>query len=180
MAKVITRLRADEAEVEWCKRLARRLKIGKRGIMDGKERDKWVGILGEVKTIEHFLFDDFELEGRWDDFCPYDFEFAGKKWDVKTSFSERETSLHFLARVLALQINYDVDGYVFTHIYPDGKECIVDVVGYIEKSDFIQKANYVREGQIVSRGKKGFIEVEAGFYKMQYQFLNDIQNFTVQ
>lgn len=121
--------------------------IGQRGNADGNQEEQYVGLLGEY-TIKHYLGMKMDFAGGFDG--GFDLTDADeKKWDVKTMGRMVEPQPHYVNNLIASQLNYDCDYYLFCSL--NKRTSVLTVCGYISTTNFKKIADFNPEGKKISR-----------------------------
>lgn len=135
---------------------------------NGTKENQFVGIIGEVfiyKTI-HNAFPKF------DTFTFTDVLINGKRFDVKTMGRTVAFRPDFVHNFVAHQAAHDVDGFIFCSI--NKTESIIEVCGWIPKSEFFETAELIRAGKVRHRADGSTFVVMSDLYELPNKFLNPI------
>lgn len=117
-------------------KLVNKINFGMRGIFDGKKKDQYAGILGEV------VLSDYLGIGRPKGGTGYDkgidFVFKNKKIDLKTMVRKVDVKPNYVCNLLKSQtINSETDYYLFASINKTKSE--IEFLGYFDKTNLSDK-----------------------------------------
>lgn len=100
----------------------------------------------------------------------YDYDVLGEngsKWDVKTKQRTVPIRPHFYASVADFNTKQRCDGYIFVSVYDDTAQ----VIGWIWKKDFYEKATFYKKGDVDPSSHDGW-KFRADCYNLSYSELN--------
>ena len=140
----------------------------KRGNFDGNYFQKLFGMQAQVIVSDLLKLPRPELSENFDG--GYDLIYAGKKYDVKCEirsvpFNEKL----FVHNLVASQLNYVADGYIFVSYNKETSE--FQICGAIDKGDFISHAQFFPAGSIRKRTDGSKLVVQADLYELENKFL---------
>ncbi len=149
----------------FAKRFSSSLSLNSRTVYDRME-SRLAGIVGEI--VYQNLFPEAKQPPDWD--ISHDFFHENKKVDVKCKFRKVDPKDNFEASFFAYQIKKsfnNIDKYVFMSTKGDFSK--VWICGYIDKSDFMNRAKLWKKGQSDPTNGKLFHE---DTYSVFYSQLN--------
>ena len=121
--------------------------IGQRGTADGNQEQQFVGLLGEY-TVKHHLGLPVKFSEGFDG--GFDIvDSQGLRWDVKTMGRMVDPKPHYVNNLIASQLNYDCDYYLFCSL--NKRTSVLNVCGYIPTELFKKIAYFTPEGKKVTR-----------------------------
>ncbi len=148
--------------------IARKYNLGNRGKADGTFKQQRIGIAGQ-KVVSDYLGVDVNFEGGFDG--GVDLTYDGKTYDVKTMGRDTLPQKHFVNNLVAMQVNYNVDRYIFCSLHKTKR--ILTICGWIDKDDFIKKASYYKEGVVRSRDNNTKFTTKFPHYEIKNSDLNE-------
>jgi len=113
-------IKSEQKEYAWA--LVKRVNFGQRGEFDGDQEQQYTGILGEVMFADIYGFTRPDGSGGFDN--GIDFTHKGIKIDLKTMGRTVDVGMtkDFVNNLVASQIEYDADVYIFASINKDSGE----------------------------------------------------------
>lgn len=130
-------------------------------IMKGEGNE--VGILGELAVAS---LDNFGRLNNYDyDVIAVDYSV----WDVKTKQRTVPARPNYNATVANYNTKQECDGYIFVSVYEDTAQ----IVGWIKKEDFYEKATFYKKGEVDPFSDLGWT-FRADCYNLPYSGLRSI------
>ena len=120
------------------------------GGSNGNTEQQLVGLIGEIIVKQMF-----RIEHEWKPGFDggFDFEYKGKKIDVKTMKRTCDVKPNFVNNLFERQLNHDCDVYLFTSLNTKKNE--LTVCGWIYKSDVLENAKLILKGtELILNNKK--------------------------
>lgn len=131
--------------------------MGQRRVNNGSPAKQLTGLLAEASV-------EFVTMGAWPDYSAkpdsqgfdggWDIVLGGMRLDVKCLVSTGWVKDSYSASMFSMQANYDNDGYVFCSY--NKYKLTYEVVGWIDKSAFLQKARIDKAGTPMLNGVKNY------------------------
>jgi hypothetical protein len=144
--------------------------IGQRGNADGNQEEQYVGLLGEY-TIKYYLGMKMDFAGGFDG--GFDLVDADeRKWDVKTMGRTIEPKPHYVNNLIASQVNYDCDYYLFCSL--NKRTSVLTVCGYISTDDFKKIATFNHKGKKIVRDDGTSFKMKTDNYTIANQDLREV------
>lgn len=146
--------------------------IAKRGRFDGTPQKQLYGIIGEKLAVEHItgLPYAYNKISAINGDGGFDFQFAGRRIDVKTVARKVPTRRDFVNNVAATQIKYAADTFVFCSLNTTDKQ--LEICGWISKDDFMMQAEFFPKGSTRIRSDKSKLEITEDNYEIRNDQLN--------
>lgn len=144
--------------------------VGQRGDADGNQEQQYLGLLGEY-TVKYHLGMPIEFSGGFDggfDMADID----GGKWDVKTMGRTIEPKPHYVNNLIASQLNYDCDYYLFCSL--NKRTSVLTVCGYISTGDFKKIAAFSHKGKKIVRDDGTSFKMKTDNYTIANQDLREV------
>ena len=157
----------------WGKQFLEKGDIAKRKDFNGGYYKQLFGIIAQKLVCEELGLPEPANTGEFDG--GVDFEWAGKKWDVKCEIRNSYFKQGFVHNLSAFQINYDCDGYVFVN-YNKSMGCY-EITGWILKEDLKTNAKFIQKGTKIIRTDETFFHAYCSFYELQPKFLKKWEDF---
>lgn len=158
--------------LEHAKNQVDRYNFGQRGIADGNKEEQMVGLIGQT-TVQDLLGLDWPTgENGFDN--GVDFIINGKRVDVKTMGRTVSMRDYFVHNFLGLQINYDVDIYVFCSFNKNNEE--LTVCGSLNKEELEEKSNFYNKGTERTRSNGTSFKTKADLYEILQTNLDPINS----
>jgi len=145
--------------------------IGARGHADGNMEEQLVGILGQniiCDTLDLPMMKPSGFDGG------VDINLNNKKIDIKTMGRKSYPKLNYVNNLIASQLKYDVDVYLFCSYHK--KDNILTVCGWIDKDEFIKKSKFYKKGEERKRFDGTSFNTKADLCEIENKYLNQINN----
>ena len=127
------------------------------------------GFLGEECVKKYFGLQLGTEENTYD----YDLIYLGEKIDVKSKRTSVIPRCNHECSVAALNTRQNCDYYIFTRVlFEDESPKKVYIMGYARKSDYYNRARFLRKGEV--DGSNRFI-VREDCYNMYYSDLSSVE-----
>lgn len=145
--------------------------IGKRKSFNGNRKNQVVGICAEFMIadllgIERPKGDGFD--GGWD------IQIGNKFIDIKTIGTTSKVKPEHWNNVIGQQIEYKNTHYLFCSLNTYNR--LLTICGFITKDDFLKKATYNKEGDIIMRSDGSELKLGAPNYGIQNKDLIQINS----
>ena len=139
-------------------------KLGNRGDgSDGTQSQQLIGIIGE-NLIRNMIGLPYMIPIKSHD-KGVDVTIYGLKFDVKTMGRDVTPKVDYVNNLMASQIKFDVDGYIFVSINKsDGLRATI--CGWSTKQNFIEKAKLHKIGSIRTRTDGSTFKLKADTYEI--------------
>lgn len=171
---MIQRIASDE-QIRFTREYLEENNMGNRGVFDGDYYQQLFGLQAQVIVTDLLGLPRPESGGGFDGGS--DFEWAGKKWDVKCVIRSVKPLVSYACNLTESQTRYDCDGYFFVSYNKITGSFYL--LGWITKEDYLSKATYHPIGSTVKRSDGTFITVSsAPFYDITIKQLNRLQKLT--
>jgi len=145
--------------------------IGNRGTFDGSREQQFVGLIGELIVKQFFGLPPVLPNVNGFD-GGFDIELStGEKFDVKTMTRNVSMKPHYEHNIVASQMTYDVDFYVFCSLNKRANE--LEVNGYLPKIVFLHKATKRHRGDIVERDNGTSFQLQSDSFTIENRHLHD-------
>ena len=129
---------------------------------DGTQEQQLIGVIGQnmmaLALGKKFMQPSETHDGG------VDFEVFGLKLDIKTMGRSVCPQLDYVNNLMASQIKFNVDGYVFASFNKSNN--VLSICGWIPKEAFLQRANFYEKGTNRIRADKSTFEVKADMYEI--------------
>ena len=159
--------------------------IGNRGHFDGDRERQFVGLIGEFIVADYMgLVSDENIvyyQGRWiklpelsnDGFDGgFDIELVtGEKFDVKTMTRNVDLQDHHEHNVVASQVKYDFDFYIFCSL--NKRKNTLSIDGYLSKFELIALSNFHPSGETIVRDNGTTFIITADTFSVEAKHLHD-------
>jgi hypothetical protein len=143
--------------------LASSVNLGRRGDgSDGTPEQQLVGILGQ-NTINFAIGRKFMRPSSRHD-GGVDFELFGLTFDVKTMTRAVDPKLEYVNNLIASQVAFDVDAYLFLSFNRASNR--ITVCGWLPKDDFLARAKLYAAGQTRHRNDGTSFEMKADTFEI--------------
>jgi len=147
--------------------------MGKRGRFDGSREEQFVGLIGE-RMVKYFFGMPTEItntgfDGGVDITLP-----SGHTFDVKTMTRNVEMRDHYHHNLVASQLSYDVDFYVFCTL--NKKQNTFTICGYIPKFVFLIASEYYEKGEQIFRDNGTSFTLQADNAMIEQSKLYPVDN----
>ena len=160
--------------------------IGNRGHFNGSREQQFVGLIGEYKVREMMCVHGNEVlqrdgDGDWH-LVPqiksngfdggFDIELiGGERFDVKTMTRNVKVQDHHEHNVVASQIKYDVDYYIFCSL--NKRENTLSIDGYVSKFEFLKWSKFYDAGQKIVRDNGSTFIIGTDTFSIETRYLHD-------
>jgi len=148
--------------------------VANRGAFDGDQFQQLFGITAQVIVTDALGLMRAKNENTFDG--GWDLEWNGKKWDVKCEMrTVAFKKSKFVHNLVAKQIKYDVDGYIFVSYNKSAGE--YTICGHIEKNDFLKHSSFHMEGSSRTRSDGTMMVVKngtGGLYELEQKHLKPL------
>lgn len=121
--------------------------IGQRGDADGNQEQQYIGLLGEYAVKKELGLPVEFAKGFDGGFDIVDAQ--GLRWDVKTMGRNIDPKPHYVNNLIASQLNYDCDYYLFCSL--NKRTSVLTICGYIPTDLFKKIAYFTPKGKKVVR-----------------------------
>lgn len=158
--------------IKHCKNLLKETNFGKRGIADGNVAEQFIGIVGQCVVMDLLNIPLLKTSETHDG--GIDFIHNNKTYDVKTMGRNCDPKDYYVNNLIGLQDKYNVDRYIFCSV--NKKNITVTLCGWIDKKDFLNKANFYPIGTIRHRSDNTSFATKADLYELENNKLNHINN----
>lgn len=160
--------------------------IGNRNHFNGTREQQFIGLIGEHKVREMMGMPGNEpvhYYGEWH-LLPeiksigfdggFDIELiGGERFDVKTMTRNVQVQDHHEHNIVASQIKYDVDYYIFCSL--NKKQNTLSVDGYVSKFEFLKWSNFYEAGKIITRDNGSTFKIGPDTFSIETRYLHDPQ-----
>jgi hypothetical protein len=143
-----------------------------RGKFDGNLEKQFLGKLAESMVCEYMTGKELELKDDGFD-GGVDFVFEGIKVDVKSMGRNVFTKEHYENNFIDDQKEYKTDMLVFTSI--NKKKQVLEICGWLSKEEFLEVAEFHKQGQKIYRDDGSSFENETGLWTCKNSQLKDIR-----
>lgn len=145
-------------------------KLGKRGDgSDGTQPQQLIGIIGE-NLVRQMIGLPYMIPAETHD-NGVDVEIYGLKFDVKTMGRDVTPKVDYVNNLIASQIKFEVDGYIFVSINKsDGLRATI--CGWSTKDNFIAKAKHYPIGTVRTRNDGSVFRLKANTYEISNTDIN--------
>ena len=157
--------------VSHCRNLLKSKNFGQRGIADGSASEQLRGIVGQSVVQDLLGLPLVEDTNGFDG--GIDFTYKDKTYDVKTMGRNCEPKPYFVNNLIGMQDKYKVDRYIFCSL--NRINMILTICGWIDKKEFLQKANFYLKDTIRTRSDNTTFATKTDFYEIQNTALNDFK-----
>lgn len=144
--------------------------MGNRHSANGNREQQFVGLLGEILTKQFFGLSHKYTIGFDGGF---DFNYNGKRIDVKTMGRTVDMKPHFVHNFICFQKDFDCDIYIFNSL--NKKNNNLEICGWVTKDDLINKSILYKKGDIRNRDNGSSFEMKADTYEIENRLLNNIK-----
>jgi hypothetical protein len=158
-----------EEQFQWVKEAAKNFGVN-RGYFDGSPEDRFIGKMAEKQVGDLFKV-EVKPYGEFDD--GQDVFINGKWWDVKDVRGEGLYRLKWNHNVSANQINYNNYGYIFVHY--QNTNGVYTIVGFMEKQEFLKKAMFAKQGEMIKHEGAGSLIVPVDTYYIKGRDVHKIE-----
>ena len=147
--------------------------MGNRSEFNGKRKQQLGGLIGEIMVKQLF-----RIEHEWKNGFDggFDFEYKGKKIDVKTQLRKTDVQSYYVNNVYPLQFQNNFDVYLFASV--NEKKSELTICGWIYKSDVLKLVDdltlkLIPKGTTI--GHSFLRESTVDSYGIGMEHLNDIK-----
>ena len=144
--------------------------MGNRHSANGNKENQLIGLIGEILTKKIFNI-EHKFESGFDG--GYDFKHKNKTIDVKTMGRNVDMQDNFVHHLIAFQIKYDCQIYIFNSLNKIKNE--LDICGWLTKEDIINKSEYFKKGTLRKRNNGTTFRLKTDGYFINNTMLNDIK-----
>lgn len=149
--------------------------LGKRFTANGNKQDQYVGMLGEVVVKRHFKIKSDPVEGWLQGQVygfdgGYDFEYYGRKIDVKTMGRTVDPRPDFVNNFIAYQKNLQADTYIFTSLNKRTSELFI--LGWVSKDELLERGEKFKKGTERTRSDGSILKLKAPTFEIKNSDLN--------
>jgi hypothetical protein len=123
--------------------------------------------------ISKLLNADIDFSGGFDG--GIDLTVNNKTYDVKTMGRTSYPKDNYVNNLVGMQAKYDVDRYIFCSLHK--KDMVLTICGWIDKSEFIDKAKFFGAGVDRTRFDGTKFTTKAELYELENKYL--VQSNTV-
>lgn len=145
--------------------------IGVRGHADGSIEQQLTGILGQ-NIICDALDLPFMTTNGFDG--GVDININNTTIDIKTMGRKVYPKPNYINNLVASQLKYDVDAYLFCSYHK--KDYVLTVCGWIDKESFKKKAKLYKEGELRNRFDGTSFKSKSDLYEIENKDLLKISN----
>jgi hypothetical protein len=165
-------LNVDRGIIDWVNaQFAGGLNLGRRGIGDGSSEQQRLGLIAQA-VVSIALGCGYPSMGEKSD-GGYDFLVGKTKVDVKALQRERPSLPEYVHNLVAYQVEFEVDIYVFCEIPKNQKE--VRIAGWITPSDLKRKAEFIPANTERPRADGSRrLPRQYAQYEVEQRFLNEV------
>lgn len=160
----------SEKIINHTKWLCSQTNYGNRGEFDGDKNQQLIGIAGQCVVAE-LLDNELPQPSNKPD-GGVDLYYYGLTIDVKTMGRTTDPKPYYVNNIVGLQINYDVDVYIFCSFNKQNK--ILTICGWITKQDLLRDANYFPAGTIRTRTDGTTFQTKTDLYEITNDKLNQV------
>ena len=146
--------------------------IGIRGHADGSKEEQLTGIIGQ-NIICLYLGKPFMISDGFDG--GVDIILNDSTIDIKTMGRNVYPQPYYVNNLMATQLKYNVDNYLFCSYHK--KDKVLTVCGWIDKKGFKDKAKFYKEGEVRTRSNGTDFITKADLYEIENKYLNRINNY---
>ncbi len=143
--------------------------LGNRLEANGNKEQQFVGLIGEVMVVNLFGL-KYKFSYGFDG--GFDFEYNGKKIDVKTMGRTVNPKPNFVNNFIAFQKDFNCDYYVFASLNKKSNE--LNICGYLSKYDLLNKSIFYKKGTKRERSDGTYFILKADTYEIENFKLNNI------
>ena len=145
--------------------------IGNRHSANGNKEQQLVGLIGEVLTknafnIEHKFTKGFD--------GGFDFEYKGKRIDVKTMGRTVDMKPYFVHNFIGFQKEFDCDIYIFNSLNKRTNK--LELCGWVTKEELLDKSLFYKKGYVRNRDNGTSFKMRADTYEIENRLLNNIKD----
>jgi hypothetical protein len=162
----------SEKIIQHTKWLCSQTNYGNRGEFDGDKNQQLIGIAGQCVVAE-LLDNELPQPSKTHD-GGVDLYYYGLTIDVKTMGRTTEPKPHYVNNVVGMQIDYDVDIYVFCSFNKQNK--ILTICGWVTKQELLENASFYPNGSIRTRTDGTTFETKADLYEIANDKLNPVNS----
>ena len=142
--------------------------MAKRGVFDGDKEKQFTGLLGE-SIFHHYVFGEYpKFVAGFD--SGFDIIFKNNRIDVKTMRRNVFVRDYFVNNFTALQLNLKCDVLMFLSY--NKKEQVMEICGWIYKSDLDTKSNLFKAGTERKRSDGTSFIIQQDTYEIPNTNLN--------
>lgn len=158
--------------VSHCRSILKTTNFGKRGIADGDASEQLRGIVGQSVVQDLLGLPLIQNANGFDG--GIDFTYKNKTYDVKTMGRNCDPKPYFVNNLIGMQDKYKVDRYIFCSL--NRINMTLTICGWIDKKEFLQKANFYLKGTVRTRSDNTTFETKADLYEIKN---TDLHNFNL-
>jgi hypothetical protein len=144
--------------------------MGNRHSANGNKEQQFVGLIGEILTKNVFGLNHKYINGFDGGF---DFEYKGKKIDVKTMGRTVNIKPYFVHNFIGFQKDFDCDIYIFNSLNKISNN--LEICGWVTKDELINKSFFYKKGDIRNRDNGTSFKMKADTYEIENRLLNNIK-----
>ena len=143
--------------------------MGNRHSANGNREQQFVGLIGEILTKNFFDLNHKYTSGFDGGF---DFEYKGKKIDVKTMGRTVNMKPYFVHNFIGFQKDFDCDIYIFNSL--NKKTNNLEICGWVTKDELINKSSFYKKGDTRNRDDGSSFKMKADTYEIENRLLKKI------
>lgn len=157
--------------ISHCRNLLKHKNFGQRGIADGSASEQLRGIVGQSVVQDLLGLPLVQNANGFDG--GIDFTYHGITYDVKTMGRNCDPKPYFVNNLIGMQDKYKVDRYIFCSL--NRIDMTLTICGWIDKKEFLQKANFYLKGTVRTRSDNTTFETKADLYELENKKLHSFQ-----
>jgi len=144
--------------------------MGNRHSANGNKENQLIGLLGEILTkkifnIEHTFENGFD--------GGFDFKYNDKTIDVKTMGRNVDMQDNFVHHLIAFQMKYDCDIYIFNSLNKIKNE--LNICGWLTKKEIKEKSIFLKKGTLRKRNNGTTFQLKTDGYFINNDMLKNIK-----
>ena len=154
--------------------VCRKTNFGQRGIHDGTPTQQLYGVIAQNAILFGLGHPLIKPSNDWDG--GFDMVLSKQRIDIKTVIRTVPPKPEYECRVVADQMNYDLDAYLFTSYNTQTNQ--LTICGWLPKEEIKTRARVFRKGDVVERSDGSFFTCKLNSYQIYYHQLNhEAENF---
>lgn len=158
--------------IRHCEEQNQKYNFGQRYTANGNKEQQLTGIIGQSVIMDLFGLGYIDGATGFDE--GVDLTYNGIGIDVKTMGRTTDVRKDYVNNLVALQINYESDVYLFCSYHKRKKE--LTVCGWTTKADFLKKAQLFTKGSIRTRTDGSTFTTKADLYEIANKDLNNVDS----
>jgi hypothetical protein len=143
-----------------------------RGYGEGTPEQRLVGHIAQIIICDELKVLRPKKQNGFDG--GFDLRHNNKRLDVKTELRTVDFRENFVHNVIACQIHYDCDGYIFCSYNKTKKS--MTLCGIIDKEKFMENAIFFEKGSERKRLDGSILTVINSLYEIEHKHLNPFQS----